>query len=342
MKDEWNALLQRSRFDTIFLTWEWQETWWRHLGAARGPLYLLAVRQDGRLIAILPLYLTEEDGARCLQVVGCIEVSDYLDLVVEAGWEEAVYARFLDWLASSEAPDWDLIDLCNQPQDSPAHTRLPELAAARGWDVHSAEEDVCPVVTLLQEPVSAEEPGTDAAWDAYLAGLDKKERHEIRRKLRRVEREAPDARVVVVADDEPEGKLEAAVDHFIRLHRLSSPAKDSFMTGEMQAFFHAIARALADHGWLRLFFLETTGTPAASYFCFDYNDDLMVYNSGYDPQASPQLSLGWVLMARVIQQAISEGKARLDFLQGSEDYKYRFGGRDTSVYRTLIRKTDSR
>jgi CelD/BcsL family acetyltransferase involved in cellulose biosynthesis len=338
LKSEWNELLRRSRFDTIFLTWEWQETWWRFVGTARGPLYLLAVRHEGRLMAILPLYLTEEDGVRCLQVVGCIEVSDYLDLVVEAGQEEAVYAMFLDWLASPEAPDWDLIDLCNQPQASPAHTRLPELAAARGWDAHSAEEDVCPVVTLLQEPSRSDETGTDAAWDAYLASLDKKERHEIRRKLRRIEREAPDARVVVIAGDASGMDLDAAVDGFIDLHRLSSRAKDAFMTGEMQAFFHAIARALAGRGWLKLFFLEAAGIPAASYFCFDYKDELLVYNSGYDPQASPQLSLGWVLMAMVIQHAISIGKARLDFLQGSEDYKYRFGGRDTSVYRTLIRK----
>ena len=339
LKDEWNALLRRSRVDTIFLTWEWQQTWWRYVGAARGPLYLLAVRTAGHLVAILPLYLTEEAGVRSLQVVGCIEVSDYLDLMVDAGQEDAVYTAFLDWLASPEAPDWDVLDLCNQPQASLAHTRLPELAAARGWGAQALEEDVCPVVTLLQETGSLADLGQDAAWEAYLAGLDKKERHEIRRKLRRVEREAPDARVVVIAGDGPEMDLDAAVDRFVYLHRLSSRAKDAFMTDDMQAFFHAIARALADHGWLRLFFLEVGGVLAASYFCFEYKDELLLYNSGYDPQANPQLSLGWVLMARVIQHAISEDTVRLDFLQGSEDYKYRFGGQDTIVYRTLIRKT---
>jgi CelD/BcsL family acetyltransferase involved in cellulose biosynthesis len=339
LKDDWNALLRRSRSDTIFLTREWQETWWRYVGAARGPLYLLAVRRDGHLIAIMPLYLTEEAGVRSLQVVGCIEVSDYLDLIVEADEEDAVYAAFLDWLASPEAPDWDLVDLCNQPQTSLAHTRLPELAAARGWDAQTVEEDVCPVVTLLHEPDRIDDLGDAASWEAYLASLDKKERHEVRRKLRRVEREAPDACIRIITDDGPEMSLDTAVDRFIELHRLSSRAKDAFMTDDMQAFFHAIARALADRGWLKLFFLEAAGVQAASYFCFDYSDELLVYNSGYDPQASPQLSLGWVLLARVIQHAISAGKARLDFLQGNEDYKYRFGGRDTTVYRTLIRKS---
>jgi CelD/BcsL family acetyltransferase involved in cellulose biosynthesis len=339
LRDEWNILLRRSRFDTIFLTWEWQAAWWRHVGAARGPLYLLAARQEGRLVAILPLYLTEGDGLRSLQVVGCIEVSDYLDLVVEAGHEESVYAAFLDWLASAEAPDWHLLDLCNEPQVSLAHTRLAEMAAARGWEAEVVEEDVCPVVTLLQGLSGFAGTDADAAWEAYLDGLDKKERHEIRRKIRRVEREAPDSRVVVIDGAGAEVDLEAAVDRFITLHRLSSQAKDAFMTDEMQAFFHAIARALADNGWLKLFFMEIEGVPAASYFCFDYNDEILVYNSGFDPQVSPHLSLGWVLMARVIQHAISAGRARLDFLQGNEDYKYRFGGQDTTVYRTLIRKS---
>jgi CelD/BcsL family acetyltransferase involved in cellulose biosynthesis len=75
LKDEWNSLLARSRFNTIFLTWEWQTTWWRHLGRNRGELYLLEGRDEGGLVAIAPLYL-QEDGGQVLQVVGCIEVSD--------------------------------------------------------------------------------------------------------------------------------------------------------------------------------------------------------------------------------------------------------------------------
>jgi CelD/BcsL family acetyltransferase involved in cellulose biosynthesis len=168
-------------------------------------------------------------------------------------------------------------------------------------------------------------------WEAYLERLDKKQRHEIRRKLRRFEREAPDGRVRFV-------QMAADVDCFIELHRQSSGAKDAFMTDEMQAFFRAIARAAADTGWLQLSFLEVAGQPIASYFCFDYSNAILVYNSGYDPQAYPQLSPGWVLLANVIQHAIGLGRARFDFLQGSEDYKYRFGGMDTPIYRTLVRR----
>jgi hypothetical protein len=287
-------------------------------------------------------------------VVGCIEVSDYLDLIVEAGQEEAVYAAFLAWLAgrpddsvwhdpstplrsAQDAPVWDVVDLCNQPVASLAYTRLAEMARGLGWTVEVFKEDVCPVVTLPHReglPKSSEVDPVQL-WEIYLESLDKKERHEIRRKLRRLEREVPDARLRLVTGG-PE--LATAVDDFIALHRLSSRAKDAFMTDEMQDFFRAIAAALAGRGWLQLSFLEIIGRPAASYFCFDYNNQIFVYNSGYDPEVSPQLSSGWVLLAWLIQEAIAQGRERFDFLQWDEDYKHRFGGVDEPVHRTLIRR----
>jgi CelD/BcsL family acetyltransferase involved in cellulose biosynthesis len=344
LRDEWNSLLRRSRFDTIFLTYEWQTTWWQSLGAARGVLYLLACREDGHLVGILPLYLSGPVGSRTLSVVGCVEVSDYLDLIVEAGREDEVYEAFLAWLAGPEAPDWDCVELCNQPAVSLTHARIPNLVSRWGWAAEVVQEDVCPIVDLPraeeQPGVSAVNDGDDPAqqadrWDLYLEGLDKKQRHEIRRKLRRVEREAPDSRVRLAVNDD---SLVDYVERFIALHRQSTGDKDAFMTPAMQAFFHAVARTTAEAGWLQLSFLEIAGQPVASMFCFDYGNEILLYNSGYDPQAYPQLSSGWVLLAHVIQQAINTDHRRIDFLQGDEDYKYRFGGVDTPVYRTLIRR----
>ena len=55
LAEEWNDLLKRSAFDTLFLTWEWQRTWWEHLG--EGDLFLIAMRDDqGRMAGIAPLY----------------------------------------------------------------------------------------------------------------------------------------------------------------------------------------------------------------------------------------------------------------------------------------------
>lgn len=322
LRGHWNELLARSCADAFFLTWEWQTIWWRCLG--QGDLYLLAWFDAGQLIALAPLYLhTDEAGQRRFDLVGCVEVSDYLDLIIEPGREDAVYGALLDWLASDACPAWDVIGLCNLPEGSATHRRLPELAAGRGWEAVSAVEDVCPVIPL---------PDT---FDAYMQdSLSKKQRHEVRRKLRRIEEEATVRWYVV----DGRSDLDQEIDAFIRLHRLSKQEKLGFMTDEMEAFFRAIMVAMHDTGRLHLAFIEVNGARAAALLSFIYHGRLLVYNSGYDPESYAELSPGIVLTTRVIEDAIQRGLRFFDFLQGNEVYKYRFGAQDTVVYSTVVRR----
>lgn len=323
LRPEWNALLARSRFNQLFLTWEWQTTWWRCLG--QGELYLLAWYDQGRLVGIAPLYLhNDETGQRRFDLVGCVEVSDYLDLIVQAGCEEAIYSALLDWLNSDSCPPWDVTGLCNLAETSLTHRRLPELAAGRGWHAVTTMEDVCPLILL---------PGS---FEDYLQNvLSKKQRHEVRRKLRRIEEEAAVRWEVVDGTSD----LSREIDAFVRLHRLSKQEKLGFMTEEMEAFFRAIMQTLHDAGWLHLAFIEVNGARAAAMLSFVYDGRLLVYNSGYDPASYAELSPGIVLTTRVIEDAIQRGLRVFDFLQGNEVYKYRFGAQDTAVYSTVIRRT---
>jgi CelD/BcsL family acetyltransferase involved in cellulose biosynthesis len=320
LKPEWNALLHRSSSDTLFLTWEWQSTWWKHLG--EGGLHLLGFRaeEDGRLVGIAPLFHTQpQDGPTALNLNGCRDVSDYLDLIVEQGQEEAVYSALLDYL-QQEAPAWDLIDICNIPQGSLAPVLLRKLAAARGLQTLVEVEDVCPIIQL------------PATWEEYLMSLDKKQRHEVRRKLRRAEAEV-ETRFFIVG---PERDLQAEMESFIDLHQKSTPEKDKFMDRQMQGFFFDVAGVLQAQGWLQLAFIEMDGHRAASLLNFDYGNAILVYNSGYDPTQFHFLSPGILVTARCIEQAIALGRDKFDFLRGDEIYKYRFGAQDTPVRRLVI------
>lgn len=320
LRSQWNALLRRSRSDNLFLTWEWQSTWWRCLG--EGDLYLLAWRDGDALVGLAPLYLVADgDGRRTFHLVGCVDVSDYLDVLAAAGEEERVYAALLAWLTGPDAPPWDVLSLCNLPQTSWSHNRLPEMAAAQGLPCVVSVEDVCPIIELPD------------SWEAYLEQrLNKKQRHEVRRKLNKIAREAAPRWVLVG----PDADLEEETASFIALHRQSTPAKHSFMTPTMEGFFFAIARALHEKGWLHLSFLEINGDRAAAMLAFRYGDRLMIYNSGYRPEAYAELSPGIVLTSYLIQDAIAQRLPVFDFLQGPEVYKYRFGAVDTLVYRTEV------
>jgi CelD/BcsL family acetyltransferase involved in cellulose biosynthesis len=257
-----------------------------------------------------------------LATVGCVEVADYLDLIVVEGREEEVYAAVVDYLASPQVPAWDVLDLCNVHQDSPTLAVLPSLAEGHGWTASVAKEDVCPIAQL---------PGS---WDEYLQMLNKKHRHELRRKLRRAEAQG-DLDWYIVG---PEHTLGDEVEDFLDLMAASAPDKEAFLTPQMRSFFRQLAHAMYDAGWLQLAFLKVEGQKAAAYFNFIYDNRVLVYNSGLNWQSFPHLSIGIVLAAYCIQDAIKQGREAFDFMQGDERYKYQLGGQDVEVRRLAIRK----
>ncbi len=318
---EWNDLLHRSPADTIFLTLEYQRTWWRYLG--EGELLILAARDDGNLVGIAPLFVTENArGQRVMATVGCVEVADYLDLIVAQGWENEVYGTLVDYLARGGV-EWDILDLCNIHQDSPTLELLPSLAEARGWTFSTALDDVCPIVQL------------PATWNEYLQMLSKKQRHEIRRKMRRLEAQAGVNWYIVG----PEHDLATEIEHFVDLMAASTPDKAEFLTPRMRSFFRQLASVAYDAGWLQLTFLKVEEQKAAAYLNFIYDNHVLVYNSGLDWQSFPKLGAGIVLIAYCIRHAIEHGRATFDFLQGDERYKYQFGGQDVKVRRLVVHRT---
>jgi CelD/BcsL family acetyltransferase involved in cellulose biosynthesis len=315
LQPEWNTFLKQSPSDTLFLTWEFQKTWWDHFGDGCELRLLTARDEAGRLAGIAPLYLErDESGRELLRLIGGVEVADYLDFITPADENGELLAAFVD--ALNAMPDWQMLDLRNIPAASRTRAQLAALAAPRGLTHREQVEEVCPIIRLGD------------TFDAYLESLDKKQRHEIRRKVRKAYAEAEIKWYVVDA----ERPLEDAVETFVDLHQRSKLNKDEFMTPQMMAFFRDLARRTFDAGWLELAFIEVNGRPAATYFDFAYNSATLCYNSGYDPQAYAALSPGIVLLAHLIEHAVTERRACFDFLQGNETYKYRMGAQDTQVY----------
>jgi CelD/BcsL family acetyltransferase involved in cellulose biosynthesis len=130
--------------------------------------------------------------------------------------------------------------------------------------------------------------------------------------------------------------LMAEMNDFIALQQVSREDKAEFMTPEMRGFFHEAAQRMWNAGYLRLGFLTLNGEKAAALFAFEYDRRFLLYNSGYDPEAYAQLSPGWVLLAYAIQYAIAAGCRVFDFMQGDEEYKYRFGSKNYDVMRVIV------
>ena len=56
-RDTWNRLLSHGDSDCVYLTWEWQRSWWTALG--RGELLLMAAERGDGIVAVAPWYVDE-------------------------------------------------------------------------------------------------------------------------------------------------------------------------------------------------------------------------------------------------------------------------------------------
>lgn len=316
LKAEWNALLHHSTSDTIFCTWEWQSTWWDVYQA--GELFVVTCRTDeGELVGIGSWFIETKEGERVVRTIGCVDVTDYVDLIAHPDHLEAVAAHFAAVLDENRA-SYDRINLCNIPEASPTLKLLPEQLQARGFTVDVVFQEVCPVIQLPAE------------WEDYLGALDKKQRHEIRRKIRKAESESKLEWYIVDSSHH----LDEEIERFLSLMRASHPEKARFLDNPKNlAFFKQLAPMTYRCGWLKLSFLVVDGVASATYFDFDYAGRTLVYNSGLLPEENAHLSPGIVLLSYNIRHAIESKKSVFDFLRGNEIYKYRMGAQDTTVYK---------
>jgi CelD/BcsL family acetyltransferase involved in cellulose biosynthesis len=309
----WNALVERSATGSVFLTWHWQTAWIAAFLDERPLQILTVIDADGAMAGALPLY---EDTPGRWRIVGGEDVSDYLDLIAEPGVEAAVWEALCEHRAGERAT-WDLRGI--RP-GSPSLECLPAVAAAHGLAAEMHVEERCPVLPL------------PATWDEYLHRLSGKDRHELRRKMRKLEAELP--AVTVRAHASVEG-WDEAMSAFLALHRASRTGKARFMDERMERFFRAALQQLVAAGWLRVWFLDSAGTPVASFLCVEYGETVGLYNSGFDP-AHAKLAPGIVLLGHVIADAISRGVPVFDFLRGEEPYKYSFGPAPRDLFRVTI------
>lgn len=301
LKSEWQELVASNPDATLFQTWEWQSLWWEHFG--HGRLWILAVREGERLVGLAPLFRAPYHGLplRRLSFLGT-GISDYLDVITLPEYAPACREAFLGHLARRRGW-WDLADLQQLPEGSLlTWSPAPEEVRAR-----LILQDVCPYLRLPSD------------WDSFAATIGKKLRSNIGYYRRLLEREFR-LECEVVAD----GELPAAMEELFRLHqhrwrRRGLPG--AFARERARKFHRAVARAFLERGWLRLHRLRLNGETRAVLYCFRYGDRGYYYLGGFDPELS-RYSLGTVLTAEAIRDAILGGAREFDFLRGDEPYKY--------------------
>lgn len=325
IKSEWNQLVGQSTCDVPFLYQEFLRDWWVTLGGGEwkdGTLVIVTAREEGNLVGAAPLFLTRnKQNLQALMFVGSYEIIDYLDFVVLPERLEEFLSGFMDYLQRDQVLHWDVLDLYNILNTSPTLATLEKLSPGLPWHYRQEVLQPAPYVPL---------PGN---WETYLAGIDKKQRHEIRRKMRRAEESGYQTGLYFTTNPD---RLEADIRCFLRLMAQDGD-KESFLTDPMREQMAQVIRTAFKKGWLQLAFLEIGGERASAYLSFMYRNRLWVYNSGINLQLI-EYSPGWVLLGYLLKWCTENGYSEFDFMRGNEEYKYRFGAVNRFVHRVTFEK----
>lgn len=311
LRDEWQTLVDSrpSSRHSIFLTWEWLFTWWRHLSEGRR-LSILAIRDRGELIALAPLCVARPDWLRArpfssIQFLGTGSVgSDYLDVLVRPGYEEAAEEILQNHLAALRRP----LHLTQVERGASSAARIAHRLSAGGWRVQEAETNVCPFISLAGQ-----------TWESYLATLGAEHRYNYRRKWRRLQQ----VHAVRFEQAVTHAQRREAVDLIIKLHNQrwrERGGSNAFHTPSLVEFHREWSAIALERGWLRLYVLRLNEVPVASLYGFLYRGTFYFYQAGFDP-AYAKYSVGLVTMGLAIRRSIEEGAAEYDLLHGSEEYK---------------------
>ncbi len=318
--------------DSVFRSWEWLTTWWRHYGEGHQLCVYLVFDQENaascqtltncsdatlcsntiddneKLLAILPCYV-ESNFARgqVLRLLGDGEIcSDHLDLLVDPA-EVKLAAEALAGYLCETASDWDTTDFTAIGIERIGMTLLCDALHALGCHVTRTPNQNCWAIALPED------------WEAFLAMQSKSHRKQ----LRRLERRVLDTEQAVWHLVETPTEFEIAWPILIDLHqrrRLSLGEPGCFASERWANFHRDIARQLLDAGKLRLSWLELAGQPVATEYYFAGENATWAYQSGVDPDRIAE-EPGQLSMIRTLQHALTEGHEQFDLLRGDEPYK---------------------
>lgn len=299
VRAEWTKLAERTQ--NIFATWEWNALWWQHYGRP-GSLLATACRSpDGDVRAILPFFLWRRRPLRVVRLIGH-DTADRLGPVCAPGDRELAARATRGVLAQAGAR-------VLVAERLPLDEGWPELLGGR---------------TLAREP-SPIVRGGPGGWEAFLGSRSRNFRWQLRSRERKLfTRHRAEFRLAADPD-----RLPADLDSLFALHRARwTGARTSFLRHE--SFHREFAAAALEQGWLRLWLLEVEGWPRAACYGFRFGDRECFYQSGRDP-AWDSSSVGVLVLAHAVREALSDGVSEYHLLRGGEKYKYRLATDDPGV-----------
>ncbi|MDE3056853.1 MAG: GNAT family N-acetyltransferase [Bacteroidota bacterium] len=346
LHNAWEELVEKCPVH-LYQTFAWQWFWWKHFGG-KFQLHIVVFRRLGEVVGIIPLFLQNYSVKRTvlyrrLRMLGCgiaskynrglpaeYGPSDYLDAIVLPEYGEEVAKEFAAFLDVHRAL-FDEIHFQDVPPESTlCRYILPELKKAM-WQCVSSEGERCPFLALP--------PSMDEYLDSHPA---------VRYRMNKAKKEfvgRPPYSVETIGSwpSFASAFLDLVHLHQVRWNRLGYAGL--FSDYRFTRFQNDVLSALYKQGVLWFKAVRFAGVRFAVRVGFIFKGRCYDYLSGFDesvPGAKKSPSKALLLM--MIENAMQNNVRVVDFLRGTEPYKYELAtgvtrNVDIRVFNPQTRKT---
>jgi len=306
LETEWKDLLERVGNDSVSLTFEWFNAWWKAFGSDKVPLIMVA-RENNKTVGIAPLMLMK----RKLRWFPIREVSfvendnsPSADFIIADKHDEfigAVIERLIE-----DAKIWDIISFNNIPKDSPTCSSLDKILKK-----NKLRHGVRPG---LRSPFIK----INTSWEEYYASRTKKFRKVLRNKVNRIARAGVTYRIVKIENDNKEA---TSTVYEISKNSWKARCGQSIVdSSSTKQFFDELTRISAQNRWLNIWLLFINDMPVAYEYHLRYGNKLYALRSDYIDEYE-ESSPGSILDMHIVQKAFEEGISEYDMCGTDNFYK---------------------
>ena len=317
LRSEWDALLQKSFSNGLFLTWEWVYSWWKAYHTKK-ELNIICVRNNHNyLIGIAPLFIHKTKYYKAnvseLTFIGDLS-SDRQDFIVDKKYPE-VYKLIVSSILAKT--NWTIVRLEQIPEWS---CLVTDAKKDRRYELE--ETSYLPFIKIHSD------------WEIFYKGLSSKFKRDLNHKNNVLKREGVWEYKTINHLDNIEDKLKFFFEIELK-SRKNNTGRALFADKRAMYFQQLFSKYGSDRGWLSLSCINLNNNPVSYLIGYIYDNKYIAYNTAYLPEyyrASP----GKLILNETIKYCFKQKLSEFDFLRGATDVKSRWTKTNRTNYRIII------
>lgn len=306
IKDEWDQLIEKSYNSSVYDTYPFVYTVWKHYRSENDQLFILVVRRGETLVGIAPfriervklgnMRLIREIRLRRIRFIAEWGNGDKPSIVTTEE-PELIWETIFQYL-NKDYTQWDIISLAEQPENSPVLNQ--KLLSNIWYSLMVLPESTSYFISIT---------GT---WDEYIKKRKNTQRTWKKDRKRLFAR--PEG-VDFQCFDDPDN-LSGALHRFIGIEQSGWKKNSNFSIGgseKQKVFFEELLIQLAQKNMAAIYLLTLGNTDIAGALRFKYNTTIYASQITYDPLYA-EYSPGVILNAEIIQSMFGTHYKKYDLL----------------------------